>query len=108
MPTMSALGHNPTICSCQFCHQERAEWEAIRQTVNCPSCDGISDAELLHSTGVGDRCPYCTDGKISMARLLAVGAAAVSADWTWSNTMIGPSGSAAIVAVRDYLRAVKP
>ena len=53
---------------------EREAWEAFRQTVNCPTCDG----ERWVFTDVhGDsaRCPDCTDGKIDMARLLAVGAA---------------------------------
>jgi len=51
------------------------EWERIRQTVNCPTCDGhlvVNDPKW--NNGLAP-CPDCTDGKIPMARLLAVGAA---------------------------------
>ena len=66
---------------------ERASWEAIRQAVNCPTCDGsgVETDDSMAVVGVpGGQypvgpCPDCTDGKIDMARLLAVGAAAVAA-----------------------------
>ena len=54
------------------------EWEAIRQTMNCPTCGGSN-----HHWRV--KCDDCTDGKIDMARLLAVAAAAI-------NTQISTDG----------------
>ncbi len=48
--------------------------EAIRRTVNCPTCLGSRSERMTQ-----DRCPDCTDGKIDMARLLAVGAAVFAA-----------------------------
>lgn len=73
--------------------QAEAEWEAIRQTVSCPSCNGVQTTGDIRCRNCGAsaslplgmtcndhrptflHCPDCTDGKIPMARLLAVGAA---------------------------------
>ncbi len=59
------------------------KWEAIRQTVNCPTCGGDMKRHFPPAYPGGppratalNHCPDCTeDGKIGMARLLAVGAA---------------------------------
>ena len=73
------------------------QWEAIRQTVNCPTCggndsspsswaktaaaiaDGSDEALRRRMEELEQPCPDCTDGKIDMARLLAVGAAVFAA-----------------------------
>lgn len=105
------------------------QWEAIRQTVNCPTCDGLRisqiakpprpGAQAISATHLG--CPDCKDGKIDMARLLAVGAAVFSAEYMnrnqageWRPVIVNalPSGSVrtAVFAeqLHDYLLQVKP
>ena len=92
---------------------EREAWEAFRQTVNCPSCDGdgcFHEEQVMPGGDVGEVivgiCPDCTDGGISMARLLAVGAAVFADELT-----IHPRGSGqryVILAVLEALRRVRP
>ena len=54
------------------------EWEAIRRTVPCPTCDGAQCVTVqAYSDGVPmieHDCTDCMDGFIDLARLLAVGA----------------------------------
>ena len=66
---------------------DHGKYEAIRQTVKCPTCDGD---ECFHEERIvnGDpcevitgNCPDCTDGKIPMARLLGAGAAVFAAEF---------------------------
>lgn len=95
-------------------------FERIRQAVNCPTCDG----KQLHCNQCDPShdmpCPDCTDGKIPMARLLAVGVAVFSAEYMnrnqageWRPVIVNalPSGSprAAVFAEQllDYLLQVK-
>ncbi len=66
----------------------RRKHEAIRQTVNCPTCGAVRyikpTPERLRRGLAGVPlipCPDCTDGKIDMARLLAVGAEALHAPY---------------------------
>lgn len=60
---------------------EVARWEAIRQTVNCPTCkDWLPHPADTSIYKAG--CPDCTDGKIDMARLLAWGAAVAAEPMT--------------------------
>lgn len=75
---------------------ERETWEAIRQTVNCPTCggtcaiEGPERREVIYDAETGEPCgetlcdpripcPDNCDGKIDMARLLAVAAAVFTA-----------------------------
>ena len=83
--------------------------EAIRRTVNCPTCLGSRSERMTQ-----DRCPDCTDGKIDMARLLAVGAAVFNAsvdadDYRVSVVVNGttytPTHS---ITLLDRLRQVRP
>lgn len=61
-----------------------AKWEAIRQTVNCPTCggSGVETDDSMAVVGVpGGQypvgpCPGCTDGHPPMEKVLTVGAAA--------------------------------
>ena len=55
-------------------------WEAIRQTVPCPDCNGDEWMAEPEDDFPGWHCGACADGYIDMLRLLAVGAAVFSAE----------------------------
>lgn len=131
------MSHNGGIrtCSCDSCQQWRENeetehrqladdaerYEAIRQTVNCPTCNGD---ECFHEERIvnGDpcevitgNCPDCTDGKIPMARLFAVGAAVFNASYVtaradyWDvNGKHVYEGCGRMGSLIHELRAVKP
>ena len=84
------------------------EWEAIRQKVNCPTCDGSRMNPALGRTATY-LCPDCTDGKIPMARLLERGvqfASAVELLTTVSNDH--RTGKFMQWDVQKFLRKVQP
>lgn len=97
------------------CHEAAwllAEWEAIRQTVNCPTCDGTQlIAETTPSGGNTNwECEDCTDDHPSMARLLTVGAAVFNAATSESgqSVNVGEAWPHFALGLLAHLRAVKP
>lgn len=101
------------------------QWEAIRQTVNCPTCggndsspsswaktaaaiaDGSDEALRRRMEELEQPCPDCTDGKIDMARLLAVGAAAFKAVKTYDNINVNVPGSPTSFSAAELLRTLR-
>lgn len=92
------------------------KWEAIRQTVNCPTCGGTMfdgcacfppGMKGAHVTdcGTARRCGDCTDGKIDMARLLAVGAAVFK---TYGVNDFGAEAWGHVKEFIETLRQVRP
>lgn len=90
--------------------------EAIRQTVNCPTCGGTMfdgcacfppGMKGAHVTdcGTARRCGDCTDGKIDMARLLAVGAAVFK---TYGVNDFGAEAWGHVKEFIETLRQVRP
>ena len=91
------------------------EWEAIRQTVNCPTCNGNPWAYAPRDCdGIpAHHCPDCTDGKIPMARLFAVGAAVFNMPLASGGNPYDPDDTSFIYAdgyntAFAELRAVQP
>lgn len=84
--------------------------EAIRQTVNCPTCGGTQNVwgpggVIRASTVVG--CPDCTDGKIDMARLLAVGAAVFLAVLTYDEINVNVPNRSTVFSAAELLRTLR-
>lgn len=106
-----------------------ADWEAIRQTVNCttcknkdcPECDGSGLVGEDHGQGnieylgcqycMSEHCPACEDGKIPMARLLAVGAAVFAVESIgdgWIVKLPGHLATNTAELLLTQLRSVQP
>lgn len=91
-----------------------AKWEAIRQTVNCPTCGAVRyikpTPERLRRGLAGVPlipCPDCPDGKIDMARLLAVGAALFLAVLTYDEINVNVPNRSTVFSAAELLRTLR-
>ena len=118
---LGLVGHSSARCANLPCPraaklmEASADWEAIRQTVDCPECEGTQLMAATTPSGGNTNwdCEDCTDGKIDMARLLAVGAAAFSKPTTSGGNPYDPDDTSYIYAdgyntALYELRVVRP